>query len=187
VRKGRIFLSRAQFFDRMKQIKYILTIIAIFLLTLSSCKDKANESKKKFADSTLSDKSHNPGYNELANPNNEKSFPISDYNTDNKDLKNIIRPSKSVINSTIDTSILFSIWTSDPSGPHADFVFSGKSFFVVDYDGNGDMPYILIDKKLKVFYNDFVQEGEIISVSKDTLKIKWKDYEFINNYVKWKN
>jgi hypothetical protein len=165
----------------MKQTNYILTIIVILLLTLSSCTDKANESKKNSADSTFGDKSHNPGYNELANPNNEKSFPISDYNTD------INRPSKTVINSTIDTSLLFSIWTSDPTGPHADFVFSGKSFFVVDYDGNGDMPYILLDKKLKVFYNDFVQEGEIISVSKDSLKIKWKDYDLINNYVKWKD
>jgi hypothetical protein len=170
----------------MKHLNYILTIIVILLFTLSSCKDKSNESKKSFIDSTISHKSHNLGYNELANPNNEKSFPISDYNTDNKDVKKLNRPSKSVINSAIDTSLLFSIWTSDPNGPHADFVFSSKSFFVVDYDGDGDMPYALLDKKLKVYYNDFEQEGEIISVSKDTLKIKWKDYEYINNYVKWK-
>jgi hypothetical protein len=170
----------------MKQTNYILTIIAILLSAFSSCKDRANDSKKSFADSTLNYKSYNSGYNELANPNKEKSFPISDYNTDNKDVKNINRPSKTVINSAIDTSLLFAIWTSDPNGPHADFVFSSKSFFVVDYDGDGDMPYTLLDKKLKVYYNDFIQEGEIISVSKDTLKIKWKGYDYINNYVRWK-
>jgi len=171
----------------MKQINYIWTAIAILLLTLNSCNDKTSDSKKDIKDATVSDKSHDSGYDELANPNSKKSFPISDYNADNKEFQNIDRPSKTVIHSAIDTSMLFSIWTSDPKGPHADFVFSSTSFFVVDYDGNGAMPYVLQDKKLKVYYNDFIQEGEIMSVSKDTLKIKWKDSNDINNYVKWKN
>ena len=47
------------------------------------------------------------------------------------------------------------------------------------------MPYELNDTKLKIYYNDFIQEGKIISVSKDTLKIQWKDFDKINNYVKW--
>ena len=164
-----------------------MTIFPILFLALISCKNKTNNSKKTLGHPTLGDKSHNPGYDELANPNNEKSFPISDYNTDNKDVKNIHRPNETIIKSTIDTSLLFSIWASDPKGPHADFVFSNKSFFVVDYDGDGDMPYELLDKKLKVYYNDFVQEGEIISVSNNTLKIKWKEYDYTNNYVKWKD
>ena len=135
----------------------------------------------------MADTSSYHGYNELANPDNRKSFTISDYNTDNPEIKNVDRPNKSIIQTTIDTSLLFTIWTSDPDGPHADFVFYKESFFVVDYDGDGNMPYILTDKKLKIYYNDFIQEGEIISLDKDTLKIKWQDFDHINSYVKWKN
>jgi hypothetical protein len=63
------------------------------------------------------------------------------------------------------------IWTTDPEGPHADFRWTKKSFFIVDYDGNGDMPFELIDRKLKIYFNDFSQEGNIQSVGKDSLII----------------
>ncbi|MFN3404266.1 MAG: hypothetical protein ACK40G_09255 [Cytophagaceae bacterium] len=125
------------------------------------------------------------GYHELANPANRKSFPISDYNTDNPNIGNIKRPARSTVITKLDTVALFGIWTMDPEGPHADFQFSKESFYVVDYDGDGDMPYELINRKLKIYYNDFIQEGEIISVTKDTLKVKWKEYEFVNSYVRW--
>ncbi|MBK7572602.1 MAG: hypothetical protein IPI10_13580 [Bacteroidetes bacterium] len=62
---------------------------------------------------------------------------------------------------------------------------TSKSFLVVDYDGDSDMPYELTDNKLKIYYNDFFQEGKIISVDKDTLKIMWEDIENISNYVRW--
>src|SRR4051812_48102133 len=94
------------------------------------------------------------GYDELANPDTLKHFTVSDDNTDNSDDKNISRPEKSIFNSDIDTSLLFAIWTSDPNGPHADFVFSNSSFFVADYDGEGDMPYEIQGRRLKIFYND---------------------------------
>jgi hypothetical protein len=124
-------------------------------------------------------------YDELANPDSLKNFAISDYNTENPDVKNIQRPSKSSFNSDIDTSLLFTIWTSDPAGPHADFVFSSKSFYVVDYDGDGDMPYEIKGRSLKIFYNDFVKDGQFVSVTADTLKIKWREFDFVNSYVKW--
>jgi len=71
----------------------------------------------------------------------------------------------------IDTALLFGIWTADPEGPHTDFRWTKKSFFIVDYDGNGDMPFELIDRKLKIYFNDFSQEGNIQSVGKDSLII----------------
>jgi hypothetical protein len=126
-----------------------------------------------------------PGYNELANSEKRKSFLISDFNTDNPDIENIPRPTTSALHTKLDTSLLFGIWTSDPNGPHADFQLTRKSFYVVDYDGNGDMPYQLNDSTLKVYYNDFIQEGKIISVDRDTLKIIWKGFDRSNSFVRW--
>ncbi|MBP6302141.1 MAG: hypothetical protein KBB37_02445 [Bacteroidia bacterium] len=143
-------------------------------------KPTINNSEKPIVSDTI-----NHGYNELANPNNRKSFTISDFNTDNKEIKNIDRPSVSIVSTNLDTALLFGIWTNDPDGPHADFWLTNKSFFVVDYDGDGDMPYELKENKLKIYYNDFIQEGKIISVDKDTLKIMWKDFDIISNYVRW--
>lgn len=161
------------------------TIAGLLLLTcfITSC-NQTGQTTNKAVNLTIDD-SLNHGYNELANPSKRKSFTISDYNTDNSEIKNIDRPIASTIKTNLDTILLFGIWTSDPEGPHADFELTSKSFFVVDYDGDGDMPYELIDRKIKIYYNDFIQEGKLISVDKDTLKIMWKDFEFINNYVRW--
>jgi hypothetical protein len=74
-----------------------------------------------------------------------------------QNVENINRPSTSTISTSLDTALLFSIWTTDPEGPHADFKWTKKSFFIVDYDGNGDMPFELIDRKLKVYFYDFIQ------------------------------
>jgi hypothetical protein len=104
---------------------------------------------------------------------------------DTDQFKNIERPTTSVVNTSLDTTLLYATWTSDPDGPHADFVFSKKSFFIVDSDGDGSMPYYLTDKKLKIFYNDFIQEGEIVYLAKDTLKIRWDQAEMDDSYVKW--
>jgi hypothetical protein len=86
----------------------------------------------------------------------------------------------------IDTALLFGIWTTDPEGPHTDFKWTKKSFFIVDYDGNGDMPFELIDRKLKVYFNDFIQEGTIQSVGKDSLIITWDDSDQSITYVRWR-
>lgn len=126
------------------------------------------------------------GYNELANPENRKYFPASDYNTDNPRIKNIKRPANSVFQSSLDTALLFGTWTSDPKGEHADFELTESYFFVVDYDGNGDMPYELQDNNLRIYYNDFIQDGEIISVTKNSLQIRWAGFEHTNTYQRWR-
>ena len=170
---------------KLKQEQINLLIIGIITIIIVSCNSRTQKTNEKLALSNTSD-SVSHGYNELANPEKRKSFTISDYNADNSEIENIDRPSKSTIATKLDTTLLFGIWTSDPNGPHADFDLTSKSFYVVDYDGNGDMPYELIDNKLKIYYNDFIQEGKIISTGKDTLKIKWNDFEDINQYVRWK-
>ncbi len=161
---------------------YNLTLIGLVILATTACNTKptnSTDNSSSKADSILH------GYNELANTDNRQSFSISDFNTDNPDIKNIDRPKMSTIKTNLDTALLFGIWTSDPDGPHANFELTSKSFFVVDYDGDGDMPYELNGNKIKIYYNDFIQEGKIISVDKDTLKIQWKDFGNINSFVRW--
>lgn len=112
---------------------------------------------------------------------------VSSKNTDLESVQNIGRPKQSkIIKSKFDLELLFGIWTYDPEGPHADFELTKKSFYVVDYDGNGDMPYIINEDTIKVYYNDYTSVGVIKNATKDTLKINW-DENGITNYTKWKN
>lgn len=159
--------------------QFILVLSSFFWL-ITSCKASSrNEVSTKWKDTI------NQGYNELANPSKLKSFTISDYNSDNQEIDTFARPQTFTVNTKLDTAALYHSWTKDPSGPCTDFVISKKSFYIADYDGNGAMPYELIERKLKVYYNDFIQEGEIISVTNDTLRIHWKGIAEITNYVRW--
>ena len=167
-------------------MKFINTTIAVLTISLTVSCNSQSKVEKKATEKKVAIDSVNHGYNELANPSNRSAYTISDFNSDNPEIENIQRPNQSIINTKLDTNKLFAIWTSDPNGPHADFEITSKFFSVADYDGNGDMPYELIGNHLKIYYNDFIQEGEIISVDKDTLKIKWRDIENVNRYVRWK-
>ncbi len=169
---------------KFKQECFNLLLGSLLLTGLIACHDKSSKVNGNSEKLAVMD-SVNHGYNELANSDNRKSFAVSDFNTDNQEIKNIDRPSVSAINTKLDTALLFGIWTSDPNGPHADFDLTRKSFFVVDYDGNGDMPYELINNRLKIYYNDLILEGDIMSIDKDTLKIKWKGFDKVNSFVRW--
>ncbi len=128
------------------------------------------------------------GYDELTNKDSIDTFGVSEYNTDLDSTNNIKRPNKSqIVNSKFDTTMLFRIWVQNPDDPHATFDFNSKFFFVVDYDGDGDMPYILEKDNLKVFYNDFVQEGKIEKVTNDSLIIQWTSSDIPAKYTIWKN
>ena len=187
----------------------ILTIGILIILTgiwafpkideffkVDSCLDKGGswnyetkecefESKEKHSVSQKTDSLK--GYNQVADEQDRKTYTISEHNTDLKS-KNLDRPEKSIItNPTVDTTELFKIWTLDPEGPHADFWFKATEFYVVDYDGDGAMPYLLNQDSLTIFYNDFIQKGKIVSVGRDTLKIRWDETERPTEYVKWKN
>lgn len=131
------------------------------------------------------------GYNELANDANLKTFTISEYNTDDESIPNIQRPDKSeIINSSIPTTQLFGIWVQDPSPetPHATFKLTEKSFYVVDYDGDGAMPYIINGDSITVYYNDFVLKGILLpSKEKEQLTIHWNNSKKPTVYYVWKN
>jgi hypothetical protein len=91
------------------------------------------------------------GYDQLSDEQNRKTYTVSEYNTDLKN-ENIDRPEKTLItNPTVDTTRLFQIWTLDPNGPHADFWFKPTELYVVDYDGDGAMPYLLNKDSLQYF------------------------------------
>lgn len=119
----------------------------------------------------------------------QKRDRLKDYNPfEGEESGNVVRLKKTIIiNPTVDTTELFKIWTLDPNGVHADFWFKAEAFYVVDYDGNGAMPYLLNRDSLTIFYENFVQKGKIISVSKDTLKIHWNKTKSPIRYVEWKD
>lgn len=143
----------------------------IYLIILVSC-NKTESRKEKHVENSILPKKENT----IVESVSEKST----------DIENSKHPKQSkIINSKFDLNLLFGIWASDPDGPHADFELTKKSFYVVDYDGDGAMPYILNHDTIKVYYEDYVRVGIIKSVTKDTLKIDW-DKNGIVNCVKWK-
>lgn len=105
---------------------------------------------------------------------------------ENNDTDQFKRPKKSIIkNLAIDTTYAFGVWTTDIEAPHADFYFTKDSFYVADYDGDGEMPYVLDKNTITVYYEDRIQKGNINTTHKDTLKIKWSDYDIETKYVRF--
>lgn len=126
------------------------------------------------------------GYDQLADEQRRRRYTQSDYNTDLKSVPNINRPEKSVVTDpSFDTALLWQIWSLDNEGPHADFWWKEAYFRIVDYDGNGSMPYLLKQDSLTVYYNDFIKKGIVKKVSQDSLQIQWHGQERPTNYVKW--
>jgi len=155
-------------------------LLLILTLTCFSCKrSKSNKTINSIADSISV-------YNEPSNLQHKKKRPLCQHKTDTFKSKKTAHPDKTIFqNSQIDTTNLFGIWAEDPNGPHADFWLTAKSFYVVDYDGNGDMPYILDKNKISIFYDSLVVTGTITSSLIDTLIIKWSDIEIETKYVKF--
>jgi hypothetical protein len=146
---------------------HIFILSGIFLIAIASC-SKKTESVPEGTQQQV-----------------EATTPAADTVTESPTPKTE-RPKKSVVETSLNTKVLFNTWVSDPEGPHADFVLSPKSFYVVDYDGDGDMPYILNSNKLTIYYEDVVQEADILSVSETKLVMKWRDIEEPVTYVVWK-
>lgn len=147
--------------------RHIFILSALSLIILSSCSKKAESVPEETE----------PQVETTAQPANTIT---------EAPAPKIERPKKSVVGTSLNTKLLFNTWVIDREGPHADFVLSPKSFYVVDYDGDGDMPYILNGNKLSIYYEDSVQEAEILSVSATTLVMKWKDSEEPVTYEVWK-
>jgi hypothetical protein len=157
---------------------------------IDSCLDSGGRWNYKTGQCEFAEKDSSSlkGYNELANEQQRNLFTISEYNTDLKEIENILRPEKSeILNPSFDTSLLFGIWAQDTTGPHADFWLKSSEFYVVDYDGNGSMPYIIKKDSLTVYYNDFKMTGQIIQVGLDSMTISWNETDRPTTYYKWKN
>jgi len=164
-----------------------MLLISATLVCCRGGKDVKNDEKQAAATMPDTVRGLN-GYNELADVEDRPVYPISEYNTDLSGIENIGRPDSSrIIDPTIDTLQLFKIWTLDPDGPHADIWFKKEFFYVVDYDGDGDMPYLLHKDSLTIYYNDFIQKGRIVRVNKDTLSIIWDGVGEVTHYVEWRN
>jgi hypothetical protein len=85
-----------------------------------------------------------------------------------------------ITNSVFAPENLFGIWTTDPSAPHADFELTKDSFYLVDYDGDGNFPYEIKDNKIKIYYpENQIHRGLIKKAENDTLIIYWASGEFI--------
>lgn len=155
-------------------------LILLLIFIFASCNNQNNSS-------TLPKSKQVKDTGNQANSMDKNSTSIVENKTEHRTTENNKKPGLPVINTTIDTTLLFGIWTMDPDGPHADFHLTGKSFYVVDYDGDGDMHYELKGNQLKIYYPDFVQDGKIYSVDEDTLKIHWNNSDITSSYVHWKN
>lgn len=165
------------------RVQYVCLFFILLVYVLSGCNNRAQES----TDDTLQNvPTISNDYRGLAD-SAKQEVAFDSYFTDNPQIKNIERPSKSYIISDIDTALLFDIWVYDPNGPHADFVLDADYFDVADYDGDSRMPYILQQRNLIVFYNDGIQYGKVVSLTKDLLKIHWHNMVDTTNYVRWRN
>lgn len=165
-------------------------VYILFVVIVSSCNskpkmDSGEQNETQVSTSTVTDS--------ILNANNAVPNSVSVdstfeyYYADNAEMANIQRPSKNVIESDIDTAMLFDIWTTDANGPHADFVWNADYFDVADYDGDSRMPYILKGRKLKVFYNDGIRYGELVSLTNDTMKIHWQEMDAATSYIRWRS
>ena len=112
---------------------------------------------------------------------------ISSKNTDIDTVENIDPPKKSqIIDPAFAVDNFFGIWTSDPTGPHADFEIDKDHFLVVDYDGDGRMPYRIHKDTLAISYPDGIEKFIIKKVTKDSLVLTSQDFG-ATSYVRWQN
>ncbi|MFP9100887.1 hypothetical protein ACLI09_17710 [Flavobacterium sp. RHBU_24] len=155
----------------MKPFIYLITSILMF-----SCQGRG-----KAPESTNSRKQ---SHSITVESSPEAEFLKYDRNSD-APYTSIKRPEHSFVKTKLDTTLLYNIWTTDPNGPAADFVISNKSFYLADYDGDGDMPFLLLGTKLSIFYEHYIEDGEITFLKKDTLKIRWKGIDTDITYVTW--
>lgn len=161
---------------QIKINKVAFFVLCIIITVQSSC----NNEKTRTSGTDSLERNHSLNQQGENAIDSSKSKSQSAVNQDAK------HPVLSKINTALDTALLFGIWTIDPNGPHADFVLSKNSYYVVDYDGDGDMPYELKGNDIKIYFKDFIQVGKILSVDRDSLKINWKNSDNAETYVRWK-
>jgi hypothetical protein len=161
-----------------------LASLVPFILLLNSCSLPTNSKDQQVTvDSTSS---------ELRTFDVDLNEPLKEATTEltlaDLEEDSIAKPDWPIFkNIEVDTTELFGIWTVDPKGPHADFWLTKDSYYVVDYDGVGDMPYILNGRTITIFFEHGKQVLEILSTSNDTLRTFSKEYEYEAVYTRWEN
>ncbi len=83
-------------------------------------------------------------------------------------------------NIEIDTTLLFGVWALQPPGADAHFRITQNEFYDVDDFQSSD--YSIIGNKINIKDNNNYLNGTILNVSKDSLKIYWKEIDVVLNY-----
>ncbi|MFC6997422.1 hypothetical protein [Rufibacter roseus] len=105
--------------------------------------------------------------------------PVSDATADKKAQKT------QIVNASVPLEKLFHAWVSDLNDPHATFDLTKDGLFVVDYDGDGNMPYLLKGDSLIVYYDYGTERSRIKKLTNDSLVLSMNGYEVA--YVRWRN
>ena len=151
--------------------KITLIIISILVLNNYACKNnKRNKALILGLETTL------------------KTNSITVFNYNKREIKSSEQLKESIFrNLEIDTTKIFGIWTQDPTAPFADFYITAKSFNILDFDSESDIPYMLDKNQISFFYKGNRHKGIITSTENDSLKIKWTDIDFETKYVRFEN
>jgi len=85
-------------------------------------------------------------------------------------------------NSDIDSTLLYGIWDSTKGGD-ADFRITENEFYLVDFFERSE--YKINGNLIKIIGSDFYENGLILKVTKDSLKIKWVELDVVVDYWKF--
>jgi hypothetical protein len=103
------------------------------------------------------------------------------HKTESKKAKNITAEFQNI---EIDSTLLYGIWDSTKGGD-ADFRITEKEFYLVDFFERSE--YKINGNLIKINGSDFYENGLILKVSEDSLKIKWIELDIVVDYWKFKN
>ena len=84
----------------------------------------------------------------------------------------------------IDKTLIYGIWDSTKGGD-ADFRITENEFYLVDFFESSE--FILDGNLIKIKGSQYYENGVILKVSKDSLKIKWVELNVTVNYWKFKD
>lgn len=101
--------------------------------------------------------------------------------TELKQAKNIKPKSQK---NKIDSTLIYGIWDSTKGGD-ADFRITENEFYIVDFFESSE--YKLDGNLIKIKGSAFYENGLILKVNKDSLKIKWVELDVIVDYWKFKD
>lgn len=101
--------------------------------------------------------------------------------TESKKIENITSNSQK---SEIDKTLIYGIWDSTKGGD-ADFRITENEFYLVDFFESSE--FKLDGNLIKIKGSEYYENGVILKVSKDSLKIKWVEQNVTVDYWKFKD